>query len=154
MTLLERFHDYRVRSGLREEGLFSVKSPVRGIFTGYTYRETALSKSGLAVLLAGALMSTSALAAALIQTATLKDLQTVGSTTKKQKHQQYDLVIDTMSNEYVCRSKLGNSLKPTQFVVGSTVEFKQNGQNGEVKNSAGNNVKCGIVRVGALSSPQ
>ena len=115
---------------------------------------TLLSKSGLAVLLAGALTSTSALAVAVIQTATLKDLQTVGSTTKKQKHQQYDLVVDTTSNEYVCRSKLGSTLKPTQFVVGSTVQFKQNGQNGEVKNSAGNNVKCGIVRVAALSSPQ
>ena len=113
-----------------------------------------LSKSGLAILLAGALTSTSALAAALIQTATIKDLQTVGSTTKKQKHQQYDLIIDTSSNEYVCRSKLGSSLKPTQFVVGSTVQFKQNGQNGEVKNSAGNNVKCGIVRVGTVSAPQ
>jgi len=115
---------------------------------------TLLGRSGLAVLLAGALTSTSALAAALVQTATLKDLQTVGSTTKKQKHQQYDLVIDTTSNEYVCRSKLGSTVKPTQFVVGSTLQFKQNGQNGEVKNSAGNNVKCGIVRVGALSSPQ
>ena len=115
---------------------------------------TLLTRSGLVVLLAGALMSTSAVAAALVQTATLKDLQTVGSTTKKQKHQQYDLIIDTTSNEYVCRSKLGSSLKPTQFVVGSTVQFKQNGQNGEVKNTAGNNVKCGIVRVGALSSPQ
>ena len=51
-----------------------------------------LSKSGLAILLAGALTSTSALAAAVIQTATLKDLQTVGSTTKKQKHQQYCLL--------------------------------------------------------------
>jgi hypothetical protein len=107
-----------------------------------------------AVLLAGALMSTAALAADLIQTATLKDLQTVGSTTKKQKHQQYDFVVDTSSNEYTCRTKLGNSVKPTQFVVGSSVQFKVNGQNGEVKNSAGNHVKCGIVRVAALSLPQ
>ena len=45
-----------------------------------------------------------------VQPATLKDLQTVGSTSKKQKHQQYDLVIDTSSNEYVCRTKLGSSL--------------------------------------------
>ena len=104
--------------------------------------------------LAVALFSTAALAANTVQTATLKDLQTVGTTSKKQKHQQYDLVIDTTSNEYVCRSKLGSTVKPTQFVVGSTLEFKQNGQNGEVKNSAGNNVKCGIVRVGALSAPQ
>jgi hypothetical protein len=54
--------------------------------------------------LAWAVLSTAALAASLIQTATLKDLQTVGTTNKKQKHQQYDLVFDTPSNEYVCRS--------------------------------------------------
>ena len=40
-----------------------------------------------------ALLSTVALADSLVQTATLKDLQTVGSTSKKQKHQQYDLVV-------------------------------------------------------------
>jgi len=104
--------------------------------------------------LASALFSTAALAASLIQTATLKDLQTVGSTNKQQKHQQYDLVIDTPSNEYVCRSKLGSKVKPTQFVVGSTVEFKLSGQNGEAKNPAGNQVKCVIVRVAATPAPQ
>ena len=76
---------------------------------------------------------TAALAASLVQTATLKDLQTVGTTSKKQKHQQYDLVVDTSTNEYVCRTKLGSSLKPTQFVVGSTLQFKVNGQNGEAR---------------------
>ncbi len=104
--------------------------------------------------LASSLFSTAALAASLTQTATLKDLQTVGTTNKKQKHQQYDLVIDTPSNEYVCRSKLGSTVKPVQFVVGSTVEFKLSGQNGEAKNSAGKTVKCGIVRVAAAPAPQ
>jgi DNA topoisomerase VI subunit B len=104
--------------------------------------------------LASTAFSTAALAASLIQTATLKDLQTVGTTSKKQKHQQYDLVIDTPTNEYVCRTKLGSSLKPTQFVVGATVEFKLNGQSGEATNSTGNHVKCGIVRVAAVPLPQ
>jgi hypothetical protein len=103
----------------------------------------------LIVCLAGALVSAAAPAESLVQTATLKDLQTVGSTTKKQKHQQYDLVLDTRTNEYVCRTKLGSSLKPTQFVVGSTLQFKVNGQNGEATNSAGNRAKCAIVRVAA-----
>ena len=58
--------------------------------------------------LAAAILSTVAMADSLVQTATLKDLQTVGSTSKKQKHQQYDLVIDTSANEYVCRTKLGS----------------------------------------------
>ena len=104
--------------------------------------------------LAVALLSTAAMGDSLVQTATLKDLQTVGTTSKKQKHQQYDLVIDTPSNEYVCRSKLGATVKPTQFVVGSTIEFKLDGQNAEAKNSTGNKVKCGIVRVAATTAPR
>jgi hypothetical protein len=108
----------------------------------------------LSLCLAGAVLSTVALAADLVQTATLKDLQTVGTTSKKQKHQQYDLVVDTTSNEYVCRTKLGSSMKPTQFVVGAPLQFKVNGQSGEAKNSAGNHVKCGIVKVVAAPTPQ
>jgi hypothetical protein len=103
--------------------------------------------------LASAVFSTAAMAASLVQTATLKDLQTVGTTSKKQKHQQYDLIIDTSTNEYVCRTKLGSSLKPTQFVVGSSLQFTVNGQNGEAANSAGNKTKCAIVRVAAAASP-
>jgi hypothetical protein len=113
----------------------------------------ALYKS-LSLCLAGVVLSSVALAADLVQTATLKDLQTVGTTSKKQKHQQYDLVIDTASNEYVCRTKLGSSMKPTQFVVGSPIQFKVNGQSGEAKNSAGNKTKCGIVKVVAVPAPQ
>jgi hypothetical protein len=104
--------------------------------------------------MAGVVLSGAALAADLVQTATLKDLQTVGTTSKKQKHQQYDLIIDTASNEYVCRTKLGSSMKPTQFVVGSPLQFKLNGQSGEATNSSGNHVKCGIVKVTAASGPQ
>jgi len=40
----ERFHDFCARSELGEVGLFSAKSPARGIFTGYTDRETAGQK--------------------------------------------------------------------------------------------------------------
>ena len=96
-----------------------------------------------------ALLSLAALAASVTQTATLKDLQTVGTTSKKQKHQQYDFVVDTPTNEYVCRTKLGSSIKPTQFVVGSTLQFKVNGQNGEATTSDGKKTKCAIVRVAA-----
>ena len=54
-----------------------------------TLRKTSI------VGVAATFFSTVALAASLVQTGTLKDLKTVGSTTKKQKHQQYDLVVDT-----------------------------------------------------------
>jgi DNA topoisomerase VI subunit B len=106
--------------------------------------------------LAAAVLSTVAFADSLVQTATLKDLQTVGSTTKKQKKQQYDLIIDTATNEYVCRTKLGSSLKATQFVVGSSLQFKLNGQTGEATTSDGKKTKCGIVRVAAApgTAPQ
>ena len=106
--------------------------------------------------LAGAVFSTAAMAASVVQTATLKDLQTVGTTSKKQKHQQYDLIIDTSTKEYVCRTKLGSSLKPTQFVVGSSLQFTVNGQNGEATTSDGKKTKCAIVRVAAATatSPQ
>ncbi len=103
-----------------------------------------------------AMLSGVALAESVTTPATLKDLQTVGTTSKKQKHQQYDFVVDTPTNEYVCRTKLGSSIKPTQFVVGSSVEFKVDGQKGEVRNSAGNHVGCGVVKVVApagLNSP-
>ncbi len=108
--------------------------------------------TGLGVV--SVMLSAAALAASLTQTATLKDLQTVGSTSNKQKHQQYDFVVDTPANEYVCRTKLGSSIKPTQFVVGSTVEFKVDGQKGEVRNPEGNHVSCGIVKVVAADTMQ
>jgi opacity protein-like surface antigen len=113
---------------------------------------TLFKASGLCLL--AAVLSTAAMAASLVQTATLKDLQTVGTTSKKQKHQQYDLVLNTSTNEYVCRTKLGSSIKPTQFVVGSTLQFKVSGQNGEATNSDGNHIKCAIVKVAAASAPQ
>lgn len=108
----------------------------------------------LILCLAGCVLSPVTFAATEVQTATLKDLQTVGTTSKKQKHQQYDLVIDAASNEYVCRTKLGSSLKPTEFPVGSALQFKLSGQNGEATTSAGKKTKCGIVKVGAVSPPQ
>jgi hypothetical protein len=103
---------------------------------------------------AAAVFATAALAANVVQTGTLRDLQTVGTTSQKQKHQQYDLVIDTPSNEYACRTKLGSSLKPTEFVVGSTLQFKVSGQNGEATTSAGKHTKCAIVRVAGVPPPR
>jgi 3-keto-L-gulonate-6-phosphate decarboxylase len=100
-----------------------------------------------ALCLAGGLLSAPSFAADQVQAATLKDLQTVGTTSKKQKHQQYDLVIDTSSNEYTCRTKLGGSFNPTQFVVGSPLQFKVNGQKGEAKTADGKKTNCAVVRV-------
>src|ERR1700761_4768059 len=111
--------------------------------------ESVTLYKSLSLCLAGVVLSGVALGADLVQTATLKDLQTVGTTSKKQKHQQYDLVIDTASNEYVCRTKLGGSFNPTQFVVGSPLQFKVNGQKGEAKTTDGKKTNCAVVRVAA-----
>jgi hypothetical protein len=51
--IFKRFHDFFTRSGLSDVGLFLVKSPVRCIFAGQTYRETALALSLLAVCATG-----------------------------------------------------------------------------------------------------
>jgi hypothetical protein len=106
------------------------------------------------ICLAVTLLPGAAVADSLIQTGTLKDLQTVGTTSKKQKHQQYDLLVDTSTNEYTCRTKLGSSFNPTDFVVGSPLQFKVSGQKGEAITSAGKKTKCAIVRVSATTRPQ
>ena len=107
-----------------------------------------------ALCLAGAFLAPFAVAATTETAGTLKDLQTVGSTTKKQKKQQYDLVIDTPSNEYVCRSKLGEKVKATDWVVGSSIQFKLSGQNGEATTIDNKRVKCAVVRVAPVTPAQ
>jgi hypothetical protein len=104
-----------------------------------------------ALCLAAGCLAPSAVAATTITPGTLKDLQTVGSTTKKQKKQQYDLVIDTQPNEYVCRTKLGEKVKATDWVVGSSLQFKLSGQNGEATTIDGKHLKCGVVRVAPVA---
>jgi hypothetical protein len=52
--IFKRFHDFYARSGLGEVELFLAKSPDRCIFTGHTYRETALALSLLAVCVTAA----------------------------------------------------------------------------------------------------
>jgi hypothetical protein len=102
---------------------------------------------------AATLLGISAFAADQVQTATLKDLKTVGTTSKKQKHQQYDMVVDTSNQEFTCRTKLGSSFNATEYAVGSPLQFKVSGQKGEVTNAAGKKTKCAIVRVGAPGAP-
>lgn len=108
----------------------------------------------LTILLCAGIAPPAVWGASTTVTATLKDLQTVGTTSKKQKHQQYDLVIDTSSNEYTCRSRLGSKVKPTEFVVGSIIQFEINGQNGVAMNASNKKVRCAIVRVAGSPAAQ
>jgi gentisate 1,2-dioxygenase len=79
---------------------------------------------------------------------TLKDVQPVGVTDKKHKHQQYDLsFVSSMGKDYTCRTGEKTSVKANEFVVGSNVKYQVDGNKGKLKTSAGKQVSCTIVRV-------
>ena len=81
-------------------------------------------------------------------TTTLKDFQPFGTIDKKtHKHQQYDLSFAAMGKLYTCRSVEKESLKATDFVVGSDVSYHINGDKGKVKNASGKEVECTVMRV-------
>ncbi|MGA8648420.1 MAG: hypothetical protein WCC05_12345, partial [Candidatus Sulfotelmatobacter sp.] len=75
-------------------------------------------------------------------TTTLKDFQSFGTVDKKtHKHQQYDLSFAAMGKLYTCRSVEKESLKATDFIVGSDVRYQINGDKGKVKNASGKEVE-------------
>jgi hypothetical protein len=85
-------------------------------------------------------------------TTSLKDVQPAGTTDKKHKKQQFDLSFMSATNEYTCRTNENQKLHATDYVVGSTVTYKIDGNKGEVKNASGKNVKCTLVRVAPVST--
>jgi hypothetical protein len=85
---------------------------------------------------------------------TLKDVQPAGTTDKKHKKQQFDLSFATSKNDYTCRTNENQKVQATDFVVGTTITFKIDGNKGQVKStSTGKSAKCTLVRVAALSAP-
>jgi hypothetical protein len=84
-------------------------------------------------------------------TTALKDFQPFGTIDKKtHKNQQYDLSFAAVGKLYTCRSVEKESLKATDFVVGSDVQYQINGDKGKVKNASGKQAECTIVRVAEL----
>src|SRR5271169_3178225 len=84
---------------------------------------------------------------------TLKDVQPAGTTDKQHKKQQFDLTFSSSKNEYTCRTNENQKVQATEFVVSTTVDYKIDGNKGQVKStSSGKNVKCTLVRVAALTS--
>jgi hypothetical protein len=84
-------------------------------------------------------------------TTTLKDFQPAGTTDKKtHKHQQYDLSFVAQGKQYTCRTNESESLKATDFVVGSGMDFEINGTKGKVKSASGKKAECSVVRVAEL----
>ena len=85
---------------------------------------------------------------------TLKDVQPAGTTDKKHKKQQFDLTFTGSKNDYTCRTNENEKVKATDWVVGTTINYKINGNKGEMKNTqTGKNVKCTLVRVAAFTAP-
>jgi hypothetical protein len=84
---------------------------------------------------------------------TLKDVQPAGVTDKKHKHQQFDLSFTSSTGkDYVCRTGEKTSVKATDLVVGSNVNYEVDGHKGKLKTSAGKKFSCTIVRV-AMATP-
>src|SRR5664279_4708665 len=84
---------------------------------------------------------------------TLTNVQPAGTTDKKHKKQQFDLSFSSSTNDYTCRTNENEKVQATQFVVGTTVTYKIDGNKGQVKStSSGKNVKCTLVRVAALAA--
>jgi hypothetical protein len=81
-------------------------------------------------------------------TTSLKDLQPFGTIDKKtHKHQQFDLSFVALGKQYSCRTIEKDSLKATDFVIGSGLEYEINGDKAKVKSVSGKKVECTIVRV-------
>ena len=87
-------------------------------------------------------------------TTTLKDVQPAGTTdTKDKKKQQYDFMFTALGHEYTCRTSPKTSVKATDFVVGSDLKYEIDGDKTKLKNAAGEDVKCTVVRVEKASMP-
>jgi hypothetical protein len=85
-------------------------------------------------------------------TTKLVNVDPAGTTDKHHKHQQYDFTFDAQTHEYTCRSKEGDKINATDFVVGSNIDYQVKGNKGKVKSTTGKQVSCTIVRVADLPS--
>jgi len=114
-----------------------------------------MRKANSVALLIIAIAITAAAGSKIEGTTTLKDFQPAGTTDKKtHKNQQYDLSFAASGKQYTCRTIEKDSLKATDFVVGSDVKYEIGGNKGKVKSSSGKQVECTIVRVADLSASQ
>ena len=82
-------------------------------------------------------------------TMTLRDFQPYGVKDKEHKHQAYDLSFAAAGKFYTCRTDPGKSMNATDFVVGSDMKYKINGNKAEVETPQGKEAKCKVVRVEA-----
>ena len=114
-----------------------------------------MRKAYSVVLLIMTIAITAAAGSKIEGTTTLKDFQPVGTSDKKtHKNQQYDISFAASGKQYTCRTNEKESLKATDFVVGSDVKYEIGGNKGKVKSSSGKQLECTIVRVADLPASQ
>jgi uncharacterized protein YcfJ len=87
-------------------------------------------------------------------TTTLKDSQPYGVKDTEHKHQGYDLAFDAKGKSYTCRTDPSKSMNATDFVVGTDVTYKIDGNKAKIKTPQNKEVECKIVRVEALQKLQ
>jgi uncharacterized protein YcfJ len=105
-------------------------------------------------LLMMAIAITAAAGSKIEGTTTLKDFQPTGTTDKTHKHQQYDVSFAASGKQYSCRTNEKQSLKATDFVVGSDVQYQIGGSKVKLKTASGKQLECTIVRVAELPASQ
>jgi hypothetical protein len=86
-------------------------------------------------------------------TTTLKDSQPYGVTDKEHKHQAYELSFQAAGKSYTCRTGSGKSMNATDFVVGTDVRYKIDGDKATIKTPKNKEVECKIVRVEVAKTP-
>jgi hypothetical protein len=114
------------------------------------------AKSVVPVLIIVMTIAVTAIAGSKIEgTTALKDFQPTGTTDKKtHKNQQYDLSFAASGKQYTCRTVEKESLKATDFVVGSDIKYEIGGNKGKLKSASGKQVECTIMRVAEMPASQ
>lgn len=81
-------------------------------------------------------------------TTTIRDVRPVGTTNQKSKHQQYDVsFVSSTGKDYTCRTSEKTSVKATDLVIGSNLNYQVKSDQGKLKTSDGKKLSCTIVRV-------
>ena len=83
---------------------------------------------------------------------TLKESQPHGTTDKEHKHQAHDLSFDAAGKAYTCRTSFKKSMKATDFVVGSRINYEIDNDKVKIKTPENKKIECKIVRAELLST--
>ena len=65
---------------------------------------------------------------------------------------QIDLFFEAQGRQYTCRTDSDKSMDATDFVVGTSMKYKLDGNKAKLKSTEGKEVECKVVRVEASTS--